>query len=573
MSERDEIITRLFSWVSIINASYNPIIAIDHEGVVRVYNKAASRVFGINVREALGSPIEQIAPQVGLRQIVQTGEAMTGLRYSFNRRTFVLNLTPIIRKDYMIGAVAIFQDVTEIESIADELNRVKELKGTLETILEAAYDGIIVVNSDGIITMVNKAWYEFFGFKEEDLLGKHVADVVENTRLHIVLKTGKPEVGELQRTNNHDFIATRIPIIKDGRVVGAIGKIMFKNIRELNALAGKVNSLKNELAYYKDELQKFRGARYSLDSLTGHSHSIQMLKETARRVARSASTVLLRGESGTGKELLAHALHLESDRRNGPFIQVNCGSLSSEALEIELFGSSDQPNGLDLPGKIRLAHQGTLLLDEIGDMPLPLQAKLLRVLQGEPPVVEDGEGLIPADVRLVVATNRNLEDLIKKGLFREDLYYRLNVVSLFIPPLRDRREDIPGLVNAFIQKFNKDFGMGVQGLTMEAMSILHSYHWPGNVRELANVIERAYNLLEGDTIDVGHLPMYLQKFAQSEEVLPQQQNLQSLLEQTEKAAILRALLTTNGNKVQAAQLLGISRAGLYQKLLKYNIGE
>ncbi|MTV50716.1 PAS domain-containing protein [Heliobacillus mobilis] len=572
MSEREEIVSQLFNWVAIINALHNPIIATDHDGIVRVFNKAASKVFGKDMREAMGLPIEQVAPQSKLRQIIQTGQSMTGLRYTYNDRTFVLNLTPIIRKQRMVGAVAIFQDVTEIESIVEELNRVKELKSTLETVLENAYDGIMVVNNDGIITMVNKAYCDSLGFEEAELLGKAVDEAIENTRLHVVLKTGQAEVGELQHTGERDFVAMRIPIVKDGQVVGAVGKVMFKNVNELNALANKINSLQNELNYYKVELQKFRGARYSLDAIIGESYAIRMLKETAQRVARSDSTVLLRGESGTGKQLLAHAIHLESERKSGPFIQISCSGLGPEALELEIFGGT---NGFDggIPGKIRLAHHGTLHITDIGDMPPAVQARLMRILQGQLPIMDCPEGPCAVDIRLIVSTNRHLEELVKKGTFREDLYNRLNVVSLFIPPLRDRKEDIPELVSAFVHQFNKEFGLAVQGLTREAMTVLYNYHWPGNVREFASVFERTYDGVKGEMIDVCHLPIYLQKFTKNDDISLQQQNLQSLLEQTEKAAILQSLAQTNGNKVQAAQMLGISRAGLYQKLTKYNISE
>ncbi|ABZ85059.1 sigma-54 dependent transcriptional regulator [Heliomicrobium modesticaldum Ice1] len=573
MQQRHEIVTQLFNWVAIINASHNPIIATDHEGLVRVFNKAASRAFGKETRDVIGMPFEAVVPKCRLRETIQTGQPLTGLRFSYQERVFLVNLTPILRKQQLVGAVAIFQDMTELESVVEELNRVKELKGTLEAILEAAYDGIIVVNAEGIITMVNQACCNFLGFRESDLLGRHVANMVEGTRMHIVLQTGQAEVGDLQRTGGHDYIAMRIPIVKDGQVVGAVGKIMFKNVNELNALASKINSLQKELHYYKEELQKYRGARYSFDAVVGTSYAIRMIKDTARQVARTDSIVLLRGENGTGKQLLAHAMHIESERREGPFIQISCSGIRPESLEIELFGSAVDAPGASSSGKFALAHRGTLYITDIGDMPLPAQARLFRLLQGQLPLVDSPDGPVIADVRLIVSTNRHLEEMVRKDLFREDLYNRLNVISLFIPPLRDRKEDIPELVSLFIQNFNRQFGFSVQKVTREAMQVLINYHWPGNVRELHSLIERIYDRVKGDTIDVGHLPMHLQKFNHTDATAPQSQSLQALLEETEKTAILQALQSANGNKVQAAQLLGISRAGLYQKLAKYQIEE
>ncbi|QGG46949.1 sigma-54 interaction domain-containing protein [Heliorestis convoluta] len=470
------------------------------------------------------------------------------------------------------------QNLVDEERLLAELSKVKDIKSTLETILEHAYDGIMVVNSEGIITTVNKAYCRFLGFEEVELLGKPVKKVIENTRLHIVLETGQAEVGELQRIGNHDFIAMRIPIFKEGKVVGAVGKIMFKNIHELNALAQKINKLDQELAYYKDELQKFRGAKYTLDALVGQSYSITMLKETVRRVAIATTPVLIRGESGTGKRLLAHAIHFESQRKQGPFIQVHCGTAAPQELEKELFGEfqgrDDDPSA-NIQGKVKLAHRGTLLIDEIGDMPLSMQYQLLQLLQGQGFQIDEEGHKKPLDLRLIATTNRNLEDLVRKGLFREDLYFRLTVVSLFIPPLRDHLEDIPQLVQHFVEKYNKERGMGIRAVAEEALTVLTSYSWPGNVKELTAVIERAYDFLEGDRIELKDLPVYLQKLAGHDHRIQSKepQSLQSLLEQTEINAIRRALLKTKGNKVQAAQILGISRAGLYQKLMKYNILE
>ncbi|KAB2954142.1 PAS domain-containing protein [Heliorestis acidaminivorans] len=471
--------------------------------------------------------------------------------------------------DTPVTKLAPEQEQFDKEQLIAELSRVKNIKRTLETILEHAYDGIVVVDSQGIITMVNSAFCRFLGFEESELLGKPVKEVIENTRLHVVLETGQAEVGELQRTGNQDFIAMRIPIFKEGKVVGAVGKIMFKNIHELNALAQKMNRLKNELAYYKDELQKFRGAKYTLDSLVGQSYSIEMLKETVRRVAKTSTPVLIRGESGTGKRLLAHAIHLESYRKVAPFVQIHCGTSAPQELELD--------SSATIHGKVRLAQGGTLLIDEIGEMPLTMQHQLLQLLQGKGLQLDGDREIEPLDLRLIVTTNRNLEDLVRKGLFREDLYFRLTVISLNIPPLRDRLEDIPELISHFIECYNEERGMGIKTLSKDALEVMEKYGWPGNIKELTTVIERAYDFAEGDTISLKDLPMYLQKLAESKEehsiVANEPENLQSLLEQTEKNAIERALIKTKGNKVQAAQVLGISRAGLYQKLMKYNILE
>ncbi|MCL6611365.1 MAG: sigma 54-interacting transcriptional regulator, partial [Peptococcaceae bacterium] len=310
-------------------------------------------------------------------------------------------------------------------------------------------------------------------------------------------------------------------------------------------------------------------------NLIGSSPVMVKLKETVRRVAQGPSTVLIRGESGTGKELLAHAIHSGSPRRFGPFVKVNCAAVPENLLESELFGYREGAftgarKGGKM-GKFEQANGGTIFLDEIGDMPMSMQSKLLRVLQ-EKEIERLGENVPrPADVRVVAATNRPLEELISEGRFRQDLYYRLNVVSLVIPPLRERMEDIEELAMHFISKFNVEFGLDVRDMEKEVWNLFHSYHWPGNVRELENIIERAFNMVDGRHISLSHLPQYLQKISKGPRRTPVDRGLPALLDQVEKEAILETLASTGGNKMQAAKLLGISRAWLYKKMRQYNI--
>ena len=374
--------------------------------------------------------------------------------------------------------------------------------------------------------------------------------------------------------NGHEIIASRIPIIQEGKIVGALGKIVFKNVNELYALTKKVNLLRSELDYYKKTvLEEKRSAR---ELLKGKNPLMITLVHTALRVAKSESTVLLRGENGTGKELFAQLLHKESSRWQGPFIKVNCAAVPGNLLESELFGYDEGAftgarKGGKL-GKFELADGGTLFLDEIGDMEIAMQAKLLRVIQERE--IEHLGSSKPrnVDVRLVAATNRDLEAMIRNKVFREDLYYRLNVVTLTIPPLRERKDDIAGLIETFIQKFNQQFSQSVTGITEEALNVLLRHRWPGNIRELENIIERAFNLLDGTEIQLKHLPNYLQILVDGREKRPfVEGSLENILNGVEKEALLYALDAVNGNKVQAAKALGLSRAGLYKKLIKHQL--
>lgn len=294
-----------------------------------------------------------------------------------------------------------------------------------------------------------------------------------------------------------------------------------------------------------------------------------------KRVAKSTSAVLITGESGTGKELVAHALHHESQRSTAPFVKVNCAALPENLLESELFGyregafTGSRKGGQ--VGKFELAHGGTIFLDEIGDMPLTMQVKLLRVLQEKEIEPLGASESKKVDVRVVSATNHNLRSLIEQGKFREDLFYRLNVVPLSIPPLRERIDDIKLLVEYFCTKFNFNFGLSIKEVDPDAWEILLNHQWPGNIRELENVLEQVFNVIESDVIQVNHLPIYMQIQGDKQCLKTGHKNLKELLENTEREAITQALKECEGNKAQTASLLGISRPWLYQRMEKYKI--
>lgn len=559
----------------ILNSIHNQVLGIDREGRVIVYNKSCERVFGWPMEEALGRHISEVVPKSGLIKCMETGKPHIGRKFYSNGALFVANRTPIIDQNgEIVGAIGVAQEITELQTIADELESVKELKGILETILEAGYEGFIVINEKGQVIMINNAFAELVGINPNEAIGLHISQVVENTKMDTVLETGTPQIGEVIKLKGREMVVTRHPIIRDGKIIGAVGKVIFKDVNQLIALADKVQSLRRKLDFYKEELKRYRSIRYSLDDICAQSPKMQQLKETIRRVARGPSTVLIRGESGTGKELIAHAIHQESPRRSGPFIKVNCAAVPETLLESELFGYVDgaftgaRKGGQ--AGKFELANGGTIFLDEIGDMPFAMQAKLLRVLQ-EKEIERLGDSRPrKVDIRIIAATNRNLEELIEQGQFRQDLYYRLNVVTLNVPPLRERKEDIRLLVERFIEKYNKQFGLKVTRLSPQVWDLFLTYHWPGNVRELENVMERAFNVVEGQQIELNHLPPYLHQGSEKSGLVDGTP-LPELLAKIEEKAIREALEMSGGNRAQAAKLLGITRAWLYNRLKYYGI--
>ena len=466
-----------------------------------------------------------------------------------------------------------FQDINKTDSQKEQIQKLKKNLHILETILDNAYEGIVVVDKEGYIREFNHAYEDFLGVKREEVLGKHVTDVIENTRMHKIVQTGKAEVGYVQQLKGHEIIASRIPLKEDDEIIGAVGKILFQDIEELKSLAQRLEVLENRLNYYKSEVKRLQQAKYSFDNIITNNNKMNYLKKIAKKAADSNSTVLIQGESGTGKELFAHAIHKASHRKYGAFVRVNCAAIPEKLLEAELFGyDSGAFTGArkeGKPGRFELANGGTIFLDEIGSMPLEMQAKLLRVIQEKELERVGGTETIELDVRIIAATNQDLGQQVKSGKFREDLYYRLNVIRIQIPPLRKRMDDITLLAQSILAELREELNIDEKELAPETIKKLKNYDWPGNVRELHNFIERAVNLASGQKILPDHLPSIINedKNINNRSV----GKLEEIVAQTERSAIINAIKKTGGNRTEAAELLGIHRTSLYQKINKYNI--
>jgi transcriptional regulator with PAS, ATPase and Fis domain len=453
----------------------------------------------------------------------------------------------------------------------NSLQTVKALKKTLETTLKYAYDGIIMADEKERIQMVSPPFLDLFNLQEDELLNKPVDKVLPKIDLKKVYKTQTAEVSDMMEINGINYIVQRIPILEDGKVIGAIGKVMFRQLNEVSELFKKLQRAESKASFYHQQYNEAESARFTWEHIWSVNSYMEKLKSSAAKAAKGRSTVLIRGESGTGKELFAHALHNSSARSKGKFVIVNCAAIPEELLESEFFGYEEGAfTGARQKGKIGkfdLANGGTLFLDEIGDMSVALQAKLLRVLQEREFYRVGGTKKIHVDVRIVAATNRDLEEMVKNGTFREDLYYRLNVISLQVPPLRERREDIPYLTQKLTEELNKMLGTTITGMEKDTKEALFHYHWPGNVRELKNILERAMTFAEHGKIQLEDLPDYMLK------AMPEkrQDRSISLVENAELETIKKALSEMNGNKAKAARMLGISRSGLYEKIRKYQL--
>ncbi len=459
-----------------------------------------------------------------------------------------------------------------MEKVPIILDELKKSLDVMKDILDNAYQGMVLVDKDGLILKWN--YENLLGISEKDVLGKHVDDVIENTRLHVVVKTGEKEICEIQRIQGHDMLASRIPIIKDGEVIGAVGTVLYRDIEEIRTMAKRLEILEKTVGKYKDEISKMYCARYTFKNIITVNDKMRKLMDIAKKAAELNSTILIQGESGTGKEYFAHAIHNASDRRHNPFIQINCAAIPHELLESELFGYEGGAfTGAKKDGKIgkfELANGGTILLDEISTMTYSMQAKLLRVLEEREFERIGGNIRIKSDVRIISCTNENLHTAVREGRFRQDLYYRLNVVGLEIPPLRDRLNDIPVLSEYILKELVDKMGFSYKEVSDSAMFHLKSYNWPGNVRELRNVLERAANISSGKFIYPEHLPENINRKLCIDDKT-EVKLLKEKVAEAEINAIMDALKSANGSRTKAAKRLGIHRTALYKKLESYGI--
>lgn len=592
-----ELITSLFKEERMLNARlramyqamHNGLISVDRSCRINLINRAAAQLFGLEGESAAGRHLDEFLPGLGMAALLREGTVEIGAKYSHRGAITVVNKTPLLDGGRVTGGIAIFQDVTELEQVAEELDSVKILNRTLQTVLDIGYDAIVVVDEQGAVILVNRSFLDFVRLGEAEVLHRPVDEILENSRLHVIVKTGIPELNDIQFIEGKPYVVSRLPIVREGHIIGAVGKISFRRVDELRDLARRLEAMDHRLAHFQAELKKERHRErpYCFDDIITLSPDMERLKREARLAAQSLSTVLVHGESGVGKELFAQSIHYDGPRREGPFVKINCAAIPENLLESELFGyapgafTGAQRSGK--AGRIELAEGGTLFLDEIGDLPLPLQAKLLHFLQDRSFERLGGTGSRRVDLRVIAATNQDLEQKVSGGAFRKDLYFRLNVISLPVPPLRRRPEDILPLVHAFLRKYNAVFGLEVQDISREALALLQAYDWPGNVRELENAVERAMNFTGARVIEAGDLPPHLRRQVKESLAAGEAEgaaadagkialkDYRRQQEALERETILGALKKAGGNRSEAARLLGMSRSWFYEKLARHGL--
>ncbi|TGE33735.1 sigma-54-dependent Fis family transcriptional regulator [Desulfosporosinus sp. Sb-LF] len=565
---------------TIINSTHNAIISVDEKGIIKVWNLSAVKLLGIEAEVVAGKNILDVLPTSDIMDVIKTGKVETLKKVKLKNHYFISNRSPIKKDGKIIGAVAVLQDISELDKMSKELSYVKELNEELDAIVESSFDGLFITDGKGKILRYNKAFEQLTGINAHEYLGLSVEDIrrdgiiSEPVTCHVLEKKKSITIMQTSKTGKLTLTTGNPVIDASGEIIRVVCNV--RDVTELNLLKHKLKKAQGLSQHYETQLRTLKLRYDNSENLVVSSAKMRHLLEMVVRLASVDSTVLITGESGTGKELIAETIHSNSPRRDKPFIKVNCGAIPENLLESELFGYDGGAfTGAKKEGKsgyIELASGGTLFLDEIGEMPLNLQVKMLRFLQNKEIIRVGGSSFINVDVRIVAATNRDLLEMLQQKQFREDLYYRLNVVPVHVPPLRDRKDDIPPLVAHFVEVFNYKYKKNKK-MTQGVVDILMQYDWPGNIRELENLIERMVVTTIDDNIIGEDLPSYLRDkvgISSSYIIVSGIVPLKDAVESVEKQLLERAYANYRTTR-QMAKELKIDASTVVRKAAKYHI--
>ena len=563
----------------VLDAIHNGIVAIDGEGVITYFNKTAERIFNIPAHEAIHIYILDVLPNTGgkLVECLKTGKPFYGEKLKGEEVTLISNINPIVTNGKISGVVSVFQDISEIENISKELDLFKNMKNWLDTIIDSSYDGLWICDHEGKVIRINKASEKINQVKAEEVVGKNMRELIaegffDKSVTLEVLKRRTSVTMIQQIKGGKRILVTGNPIFNEK------GEITFvvtndRDITELDNLRNQLHEAQALAKGYISKLSELEMKGVDLSNIIFRSGEMQRIIEMTLRVAQVDSTVLLLGESGVGKGMVSKLIHKNSDRNKGPFIRVDCAGIPDSLVESELFGyekgafTGAKPEGK--PGFFELANDGTLFLDEIGEIPLSSQSKLLRFLEDHEIIRVGGTVSKEINVRIIAATNKNIEEMISQKKFREDLYYRLNVVPIYISALKERRDDILPLIHYFLEKFNKDYKKN-KSLSPETVETLCKYNFPGNIRELANLIERLVVVSENDQIQITDLPNAVTSFVAktiSYPLISEDIPLKDALERYE-ISIIERTLKKYGSQREAAKALKVDQGTISRKLKK-----
>lgn len=564
---------------AVLKNSLDSLFITDAEGKVLSVNEAYTKITGIKAEDILGKTLYELVEKglykrAAALMVIESHESVSYTEKTKTGRTAVFVGTPIFNQDGdLVNVLVNIHDVTELESVSNELADTKALKDELDAVIQASFDGIVVTDNNGVVLSMNDAYQRITGLNREDLVGSTMhelvhAGVYDHSDVIMVIESKRSVTLTQKLKSGKSILVTGSPIYNDyGELVRIITNA--RDLTELDRLRQEVEHANHLRRHYENELNKIRME----DSFIAQASSSQQLQELIARVSKVDSTILIQGESGVGKEVVARELHYKSPRRDKPYIKINCAAIPESLLESELFGYEKGAfTGARKEGKMgifELANNGSLFLDEVGDIPLHLQVKLLRVLQENEVTRVGGNLPIKIDVRVIAATNRNLREMIKAKQFREDLYYRLNVVPIIVLPLRERKEEIEPLIIHFLEMFNKKYDLN-KAIDPQLIKIMHDYDWPGNIRELRNVIERAVVTSPEAIIQEINFPGSEEHlFSNGLNELPLI-SLKAEVEAYEKE-LLKKYIDKYGSSRKTASVLGTSQTTIWRKANQYGI--
>jgi len=557
---------------------YHGVMLVDSNGSIVACNKAANELLNID-GQVIGRQARELLPDSTMYKVLETGTPVINNKVDIGGKVILSNHKPIFEESRIAGVITSFQDITDLDSVAQELEATKKLNTEMEAVFNSSYDEIYVTDGEGYTLRVNKAGERFYGMKAEEMIGKHVSELEElglfsPSITPQVLRTKKRTTLIQTTKKGQKIIVTANPVFDEkGQIIRVVTN--SRDITELSNLRQRLEDTEKLMDNYRSEIAKLRKERMKTSEIISKSSIMQQILALAEKVAGVDSTVLIEGESGVGKGVVALNIHQLSKRSEFPFITINCGAIPENLIESELFGYDGGAfTGAKKEGKkglFEVAGNGTVFLDEISELPLNLQVKLLHVIQDRKLRRVGGNEFIDVNARILAATNRNIPRLIKERKFREDLYYRLNVVPLIVPPLRHRKEDIPVLIEHFLDAFLEKYDLH-KIIASETMELLMNYHWPGNVRELENLVERV--VVTVDTLEVLpiHLPDYILHADGSKEKIFVLDicSLKNATEELERQLLNKAFIKFH-NTYRMADALEVNQSTVVRKMHRYGI--
>lgn len=557
----------------ILDTIHMPIVVIDNDCKVVSLNRSASQAMGQPASAILGQAVTSVLEPSAPRTLIKNNDVKLIQKFQLGDRCYITNWAPVKLSGNMIGAMAVLHDSIAYETMSDELLKAQNVSRELNAIIDSSFDGIFVTDAQSRALRVNKAYERITGIKEGEVVGKTMVNLLdegvydESVTLKVLKKKHPVTIVQNIIKNGKTIVVTGNPVFDDnGNIVRVVTNV--RDVTELNRLQEKLKKMEQLQSRYQDELQRLQSATEDHQKFVIKSKKMIEIYELALKLAKVDSTILIQGDSGVGKEVFCEIVHRNGTRQDKPFVKISCATIPENLLESELFGYAPGTfTGAAKEGRAGLfefAHGGTIFLDEIGEMPIGLQAKLLRVLQEREFVRLGGTKSIKVDTRIMAATNRDLEEMVKSNLFRKDLFFRLNVVPVLIPPLRERQEAISHFIFFFLQKHNKKYGFSRQ-ITPEAVDKMVDYDWPGNVREVENLIERLVVMGRGEVISVEDLPSrIINKNAVTPAIPAVIQPLKIALEDYERR-LLSTALEKHGSSRKAAAALGIDQSTVVRK--------